>query len=83
MTENQIVSASLSFAMLFFFWFLGYSVQLVSAGLGQFLGYLSINEHIESMSKGVVDSTDIIYYLCFIALFLFLTLRSLEAKRWR
>ena len=83
LTENQIVAASLSFAMLFFFWFLSYSVQLVSAGLGQFLGYLSINEHIESMSKGVVDSMDIIYYLCFIVLFLFLTLRSLESKRWK
>ncbi len=83
LTENQIVSASISFGMLFFFWLISYSVPLVSAGLGQFLGYLSINEHIESMSKGVVDSTDIIYYLCFITLFLFLTLRSLETKRWR
>ena len=69
--------------MLFFFWLISYSVPLVSAGLGRFLGYLSINEHIESMSKGVVDSTDIVYYLCFIALFLFLTLRSLETKRWK
>lgn len=83
LTENQIVAASLSFAMLFFFWFMSYSIQLVSAGLGQFLGYVSITEHIEGMSKGVVDSTDIIYYLCFIALFLFLTLRSLESKRWK
>ena len=83
LTENQIVSASMSFGILFFFWLISYSVPLVSAGLGQLLSYLSINEHIESMSKGVVDSTDIIYYLCFIALFLFLTLRSLETKRWR
>lgn len=83
LTENQIVSASMSFGMLFFFWLISYSVPLVSAGFGQLLSYLSINEHIESMSKGVVDSTDIIYYLCFIVLFLFLTLRSLETKRWR
>jgi ABC-2 type transport system permease protein len=83
LTENQIVSASISFAMLFFFWLISYSAPLVSAGLGGFLSYLSINEHIESMSKGVVDSADIIYYLCFIVLFLFFTLRSLETKRWR
>ena len=51
--------------------------------LEQILAYLSINEHIESLSKGVIDSEDIIYYLCFIAVFLFLTLRSLEANRWR
>jgi ABC-2 type transport system permease protein len=83
LTENQIVSASISFGMLFFFWLISYSVQLVSAGLGKVLGYLSINTHIESLSKGVLDSEDIIYYLCFIVMFLFLTLRSLEANRWR
>jgi len=83
LTENQIVSASISFGMLFFFWLISYSVQLVSAGLGKFLGYLSINTHIDSLSKGVLDSEDIIYYLCFIVMFLFLTLRSLEANRWR
>ena len=83
LTENQIVSASISFGMLFFFWLISYSVPLVSAGLGQVLSYLSLNEHIASLSKGVVDSEDIIYYLCFIVLFLFLTLRSLETKRWR
>lgn len=83
LTENQIVSASISFGILFFFWLISYSVPLVSGGLGQILGYLSINEHIESMSKGVIDTEDVIYYLCFIVLFLFLTLRSLETNRWR
>lgn len=83
LTENQIVAASLSFGMLFLFWLISYSVPLAPPGLGQVLAYLSINDHIASMSKGVVDSEDIVYYLCFIVLFLFLTLRSLETKRWR
>jgi len=83
LTENQIVAAASSFGLLFFFWLISYSVSLVSGGLGRVLSYLSINEHISSLSKGVVDSEDIIYYLCFIAISLFLTLRSLEANRWR
>jgi ABC-2 type transport system permease protein len=83
LTENQIVAASMSFGMLFLFWLVSYSVPLAPPGLGQELAYLSNNDHIASMSKGVVDSEDIVYYLCFIALFLFLTLRSLETKRWR
>ncbi len=83
LTENQIIAASMSFGILFFFWLISYSVAFVSAGLGQVLAYLSINEHIASMAKGVLDTEDIIYYLCFIVLFLFLTLRSLESKRWR
>ncbi|MBI3155734.1 MAG: ABC transporter permease subunit [Burkholderiales bacterium] len=83
LTENQIVSASMSFGVLFLFWLLSYSVPLAPAGLGGLLGYLSIDGHVASLSKGVVDSEDIVYYLCFVAVFLFLTLRSLEAKRWR
>lgn len=83
LTENQIVAASISFGTLFFFWLISYSVPLVSPGLGQFLSYLSINEHIASMSKGVIDSEDLAYYLGFVVLFLFLTLRSLETHRWR
>ncbi len=83
LTENQIIAASMSFGILFFFWLISYSVAFVSADLGQVLAYLSINEHISSLAKGVLDTEDIIYYLCFIILFLFLTLRSLESNRWR
>ncbi len=83
LSENQIISASLSFGMLFFFWLMSYSVAFVSPGFGGILSYLSINEHIASLSKGVVDTEDVIYYVCFTLLFLFLTLRSLESKRWR
>ena len=52
-------------------------------GIGQIISYLAINEHLESLAKGVVDTEDIIYFLVFTVLFLFLTLRSLESKRWR
>ena len=83
LTENQNVSASICFGVLFFFWLMSYSAAFVSAGLGRVITYLSINEHIASLAKGVVDTEDVIYYLCFTLLFLFLTLRSLESKRWR
>lgn len=83
LTENQIIAASMSFGILFVFWLMSYSVTLVSPGLGQIISYIAITEHLESMAKGVVDTEDIIYYLLFVTLFLFLTLRSLESKRWR
>jgi ABC-2 type transport system permease protein len=83
LTENQIIAASLAFGILFVFWLMSYSVTLVSPGLGQIISYIAITEHLESLAKGVVDTEDIIYYLLFVTLFLFLTLRSLESKRWR
>jgi len=62
---------------------MSYSVTLVSPGLGQIISYVAITEHLQSLAKGVVDTEDIIYYLLFVILFLFVTLRTIESKRWR
>ncbi len=83
LTENQVIAGSLSIGILFFFWLMSYSTMFVSPGIGQIISYLAISEHLESLAKGVIDTEDIIYFLVFIVLFLFLTLRSLESKRWR
>ena len=83
LTENQIIAASVAFGILFVFWLMSYSILFVSPGLGRIISYIAITEHLESLAKGVVDTEDIIYYLNFSFLFLFLTLRSIESKRWR
>ncbi|HHL39707.1 MAG TPA: ABC transporter permease [Deltaproteobacteria bacterium] len=83
LTENQIIAATISFGVLFLFWMLSMSVPFVTPGIGRFLAYVSITQHVESFAKGVIDTEDVIYYAIFIFLFLFLTLRMLESKRWR
>ncbi len=83
LTENQIVAASISFAILFCFWLMSFSSIHLSPDIGRIVSYLAVTEHLQSMAKGVVDTEDIIYYFNFTVLFLFLTLRSLESKRWR
>jgi ABC-2 type transport system permease protein len=47
------------------------------------LSHLSLTEHFDSFAKGVIDTKDLIYYLDLTILALFLTLRSLDSKRWR
>jgi ABC-2 type transport system permease protein len=49
----------------------------------QILSYLSITEHFDDFSKGIIDSKHIIYYLSFISFGLFLTLKSVDSERWR
>ncbi|MBW2623680.1 MAG: ABC transporter permease subunit [Deltaproteobacteria bacterium] len=83
MTENQVVAAVVSFGGLLILWLLGWSSSLVSKDFGQVLSYLSLIGHSDNLFKGLVNTTDIVYYLLFIFFFLFLTLRSLESKRWR
>jgi ABC-2 type transport system permease protein len=82
-TENQIVAATLSFGVLFLFWMTGYSASFMGPTLGRIIMSISLIGHIEGFAKGVIDTTDIIYYLIFSSLFIFLTLRVMESKKWR
>ena len=83
LTENQIVAAITTFGALLLLWILGWSADYAGGTVGRILQFVSIIEHNDSFSKGVVDTKDILYYVNFTALALFLTLRSLEARRWK
>jgi len=82
-SENQIVSAVLTFGTLLLFWVLswvGYSAH----GLWQsVLNYLSFFEHFDSLTKGIFDTTDLVYYLSFAFFGLFLTHSVIQSRRWR
>ena len=82
LTENQIVAAITTFGVLLLLWVLGWSADYAGGTAGRVLQHLSLLEHNDSFAKGVLDTKDIIYYANFIVLALFLTLRSLEARRW-
>lgn len=47
------------------------------------IGKLGIMTHLESFARGNVSSHDIVYYLCLTLLFLFLTVRVLDSRKWR
>lgn len=85
LTENQIVSAVITFGVLLLFWVLGWmaSFSFSEGGLGQVFLQLSLITHFDNFAKGVIDLSDIVYYISFISLSIFLTLRSLESKKWR
>jgi ABC-2 type transport system permease protein len=82
LTENQIVAAISTFGVLLLLWVINWSADYAGGLTGKILSHLSIIEHFESFSRGVLDSRDVIYYVNFMILALFLTLRSLEARRW-
>ena len=83
LTENQIVAAITTFGALLIFWILGWSADYAGGTAGRVLQFLSILEHNDSFSKGVLDTKDVLYYVNFTVLALFLTSRSLEARRWK
>jgi ABC-2 type transport system permease protein len=83
LTKNQIVAGAVGFAFALLLWILNWWTSLGDTPVIRVISYLSIVSHMESFSRGVVDSKDLIYYLSMIFLGLFLTTRSLESLRWR
>jgi ABC-2 type transport system permease protein len=77
------VAAVLSFAALLMLYMVGFSAGYAGEGMANLLMYLSFTAHFESFAKGVIDTSDVNYYLLFTIFFLFLSMRSLESKRWR
>ena len=52
-------------------------------GLTLVFAFLSIDSHFENISRGVIDSRDVIYYLSVIGVSLLVATLSLESRRWR
>ena len=83
LTDNQIVAAVLTFGFSLFMWVIGWGAQAVGSTTGQVLQYLSIVDHLDRFLKGLVDTSDLVYYLSFILFSLFLCHRVLDSNRWR
>jgi ABC-2 type transport system permease protein len=83
LTENQIVASITTFGVLLFLWVIGWSAEYVGGSWGRVLSHLSLLDHFDTFARGVLDTKDVIYYVNATLLTLFLTLRSLEARRWK
>ncbi len=83
-TDNQIVSFILA-ALLSAFFYIGFEFIWpldVFSNVGLLIGSLGIFAHYESVSRGVIDSRDIIYFISLIAFFLMLTRFVLASRKW-
>lgn len=83
LTGNQIVAAVLSFAILLILWVIDGIGGLAGGVVGQITSYLGVNPHVNDMTRGIIDTKDVLYFLSIIAGALFLTTRSIESRRWR
>ncbi|MCZ4223624.1 gliding motility-associated ABC transporter permease subunit GldF [Pedobacter rhodius] len=83
LTKNQIIAFAVS-AALCGFAFLGfdYSSQIFAMqNFETIISSLGINQHYQSISRGVLDTRDLIYFISFSVLFLFLTKLVIEGKK--
>lgn len=83
-TDNQIISFLFAILISFVLYtgFDSVSSLPVFHSVNQFIVAIGINEHYRSMSRGVIDSRDIVYFLGTISLFLFATKFILQSRKW-
>ena len=83
MTNNQIVAGIITFIVFLMLWIVGWFADTAGPTMGAVTRYLSITEHFDDFSKGIIDTKHVIYYLSLITLGLFLTAKSVDSERWR
>jgi ABC-2 type transport system permease protein len=82
-TNNQIVAGIISFIVFLMLWIVGWFADGAGPIMGAITRYMSITEHFDDFSKGIIDTKHVIYYLSLITLGLFLTAKSVDSERWR
>jgi len=85
LTDNQII-AFIAAALTAFVFYEGFDAlaKLISAAEVQdFISYLGIKEHYASISRGVVDLRDLVYFFGVMLMFLLLTRLKLQSRKWK
>lgn len=83
LTENQVIAAVISFSTILLIWIIAWVGEGAGSNWKDILTYLSFFSHFQNMTKGVVDTQDIIYYVSFISLGLYLSYVIFEFRKWR
>ena len=83
LTKNQIVAGMATFAVFLLLWVINWIGTFAGPTTQEVLNYLSITDHFDDFTKGVIDTKHLVYYVSFIAFGLFLTARSVDTERWR
>ncbi len=83
LTKNQIVAGFLTFATFLMLWIINWMGESSGPTTRDVLNYLSITEHLDDFSRGIIDTKHVVYYLSFITFGLFLTAKSVDSERWR
>ncbi len=82
-TSNQIISGLLSILGILFLWMITWGGHLNSNYMiSEIFNYIGITSHFERILRGLLGTQDIIYYLSFIFIFGFLTVKSLGRRNW-
>jgi len=82
-TQNQVVAATLSFTVFLLLWLCQWVSTMTAGPVSVFLGYISLAGHFENFGRGVLDTSDLVFYLSWIGGGLFAATQMVLATRWK
>ena len=82
-TRNQIIAGVVSMVSFLLLYIFNWPSLFMDNKVVQVMAYMSISTHNENFSKGVIQLSDVVYYLSVVILGVFLTARSVEALKGR
>ena len=82
-TENQIIAFVTALFLSMLFLMLDRFMVFLPSSIAQWIEYLSFNVHFRNPVRGMIDSRDVVFFVSFAVMCLFVAFRSLEARRWR
>jgi len=77
-----MVAGVIGFGLLLLFWILGWAGAIVRGPVGETLANLSLLKRFDDFQKGIIDFSSVLYYISFIFIFIFLTIRVIDSRRW-
>lgn len=83
LTRNQIVAFILAFLVCFALFLVGKVHLFLPPAWAGVAGFLGLDSHLDNMSRGVIDTRDLLYYLGISAFFIYATFLKVDARRAR
>lgn len=83
LTENQVVSAMVTYGIIVLFWFLTWNEEAATHDVMRWLLGVSLFDRFFNFTRGVVDTRDVAFFVLFTGFFLFLAWQSLATRSWR
>ena len=82
LTDNQVVGFIIAIFFVLIFFLIDKLLIFMPHSIAGTMQYLSIDYHLSNISKGVLDTRNLIYFFSMITLFIMLTIESLNSRKW-
>jgi ABC-2 type transport system permease protein len=82
-TESNIIAFFSSMLTLLALYSMGFLVEKVPGWMGDSLAFLSFQSRYSPFARGLINTKDIVYFVSLAVLFLLVSFRSLESRKWK